>query len=554
MTEKNSNTTSRWLNKESRVFLSRDYLREGQSAEERIREIAEAAERYLKKPGFADEFERYLLNGWISLSSPVWANFGLSRGLPISCNGSYIPDSVDGILAKAAEVGMMTKNGAGVSGYFGDVRPRGAPISSGGKSFGSVHFMEIFDKVTTVISQSSVRRGSMAAYLPVEHPDIKEFLTIRDTESPIQKLSIGVCISDRWMEELLAGDREKKKIWAKIIEKRFADGYPYIFFTDNVNKLAPDVYKDKGLKIHASNLCTEIALHYNEFESFVCCLASLNVLYYDEWKDSNVVSAMIYFLDAVLEEYIQKTRDIPFMESARRFAINQRAIGLGVLGWHSYLQSKMIPFESMEAKLQNTLIHKDIWEKALAASKEMAEIYGEPPLLKGYGRRHATLMAIAPTTSSSFILGQVSQGVEPIAANIYTKDLAKGKFTWKNPFLQDVLKKYGKDDYDTWYDISLHAGSVQHLNFLTDSEKAVFKTFGEIPQIEIIIQAVQRQRYIDQAQSINLMIHPDAPVADVSNLMIQAWKLGLKTLYYQRSMNPSQELARELLSCKSCEA
>lgn len=543
-----------WLNKDSRSYLARGYLREGQTAEDRIKEISKAAEKLLGIKGFAKEFEDYMMRGWISLSSPVWANFGAGRGLPIACNGSFVDDNMDSILYKTAEVGKMTQLGAGTSAYYGALRSRGSAISSGGTADGPVHYMDLVSSTTNVVSQSNVRRGHCAVYLPVEHPDVKEFLTLRDEGSSIHNLSLGVCISDAWMEEMVAGDKDKRKIWTRIIQKRFESGYPYIFFTDNVNKNTVDVYKRNKMKIYASNMCSEIALPSNPTESFVCCLASLNLLHYDDWKDSGVARALTMFLDAVMEEYIQKTENVPFMEHARNFAIRHRAIGVGVLGWHSFLQSKMIPFESVEAKELNKEIHKNIAEKCLAASKELAGILGEPELLKGYGRRNTTVMAIAPTTSSSFILGQVSPSIEPLNSNYFTKDLQKGKFAYKNPYLKELLKSYGYDTKEIWDSILINGGSVQHLDFLSEREMSVFKTFGEIPQIEIIIQAADRQKFIDQAQSLNLMIHPDAPLRDVNSIMIEAWKLGVKTLYYQRSTNPSQELARELLSCKSCEA
>jgi ribonucleoside-diphosphate reductase alpha chain len=543
-----------WLNKDSVTFLERGYLPDGQTAEQRIHEISKTAEKILKKKGFAEKFEGYMHKGWYSLSSPVWANFGNGRGLSISCNGSYISDNMASILEKTAEVGMLTKYGAGTSGYFGDLRSRGAPISVGGTSSGPIHFMELFDGVTRVVSQSNVRRGSFAAYLPVDHPDIMEFLGIRGEGHAIQDMSIGVCVSDKWMKKMIEGSKEHREIWAKILKKRFESGYPYIFFSDNVNNAAPQVYKDKKMKIHASNLCSEICLSSSVDETFVCNLSSMNLLHYDDWKSTDAVETLTYFLDAVMEDYIAATENISFLKAAHTFAKNQRALGIGVLGWHSYLQSKMISFESMEAKMLNTQIHRTIRDKSHAASKEMASEYGEPPLLKGYGMRNVTTMAIAPTTSSSFILGQVSPSVEPLNSNYYTKDLAKGKFTYKNPYLEKVLEKHNKNTLETWKSILMKGGSVQHLDFLSQHEKEVFQTFGEISQKEIIIQAAARQKYIDQGQSINLQIHPKTPVKDVNQLLIFAWEQGVKCLYYQRGTNPAQELGRSILECKSCEA
>lgn len=538
-----------WLNRDSRVFLERGYLMDGVTPEKRIRQIALKAQKLLKEEGFADKFEDYMSRGWYSLASPIWANYGLKRGLPISCFGSYIDDTMDSILGKQAEVGMMTKMGGGTSAYFGALRNRGSEISAGGKSNGPVHFMELFETMTNVVSQSNVRRGSFAAYMPIDHPDILEFLQIRNDGNPIQNMSIGVTVSDSFMKEMLDGDKEKRKVWGKVIQKRYESGYPYIMFSDTVNKNRPK----ESDKIYASNLCSEICLSTNNEESFVCCLSSLNLLHYDEWKDSDAVQVLTKFLDTVIEEFIEKTEDLPFMEAPRRFAITQRAIGIGVLGWHSYLQSKSISFESLDAKMLTNQIFSHIESESMVASSELAKTLGEPEKLEGSGRRNMTTQAIAPTTSSSFILGQVSPSVEPLNSNYFVKDLAKGKFTYKNPYLKEVLHNYGHDTSDVWKSILVTGGSVQHLMFLSDHEKEVFKTFGEISQKEIVLQAGIRQKYIDQSQSINLMIHPKTPPRDTNQLLIYAWEQGVKTLYYHRGTNPSQELSRNLLTCTSCE-
>jgi ribonucleoside-diphosphate reductase alpha chain len=552
-----------WLNEESRTFLSRGYLNEGETAEQRIRDNAETAEKILKDKrygnpyhfdGFADKFEDYLKKGWYTQSSPIWSNFGREGGLPISCFGSYIPDTMEGILEKSAEVGVMTKGGGGTSGYFGDVRARGSKISSGGESTGSVHFMQIFDKLMQVVSQGNVRRGSFAAYLPVDHADIEEFLKIKSEGDPIQDLSIGVCISDEWMKSMIEGDKQKRKIWGLIIKKKFESGYPYIFFTDNANNQAPKVYKDKGMKILHSNLCAEINLSNNKDESFVCNLSSMNLEKWDEWKDTDAVETLVFFLDAVMTEFINKTEGLKFMEAPRNFAINQRALGIGVVGWHSLLQSKMIAFESMDAKYLNTEIWKTIRKQADEATEKLADRLGEPPLLKGYGRRNVTTLAVAPTTSSSFILGQVSPSIEPLMDNYFVKDLAKLRSSYRNPYLKKLLEQKGQDTEEIWTSILKRGGSVQHLDFLSEQERNVFKTFGEISQKEIIIQASTRQRWIDQGQSLNLRIHKDTKPKEVSDLMIFAWEQGIKSLYYQRGTNPAQELSRSILDCKNCEA
>jgi ribonucleoside-diphosphate reductase alpha chain len=407
-----------------------------------------------------------------------------------------------------------------------------------------------------VVSQGNVRRGSFAAYLPIDHPDIEEFLQIKSEGSDIQDMSIGISVSDGWMNKMIDGDKEARKIWGLVIKKRFESGYPYIFFSDNANNQAPQIYKDKGIKINNSNLCSEIMLSNSEDESFVCDLSSMNLETWDEWKDTDAVETLVYFLDAVMSEFIEKTEAMKFMEAPRKFAINQRALGVGVLGWHSLLQSKMIPFESMEAKMLNSQIWKTIRGKADKATSELATKFGKAPIYKNSeeNRRNTTTLAVAPTTSSSFILGQVSPSIEPLNSNYFVKDLAKGKFTYKNTCLKKLLKEKGKDDEETWRSILIKGGSVQHLQFLSEIEKDVFKTFGEISQKEIIIQAAQRQKYIDQGQSLNIMIPPNTKPKDVNELMIFAWEQGIKSLYYQRSANPAQELARSILTCQSCES
>ena len=542
-----------WLNDDSRLFLERGYLEGRETPESRIRAIGRRAEELLNKEGFAKKFEDYMSRGWYSLASPVWANYGKQRGLPISCFGSYVDDTMEEILYTVSEVGMMSKMGGGTSAYFGHLRERGSEIKSGGHSSGPVHFMELFETVTNVVSQSNVRRGSFAGYLNIDHPDVEEFLAIRNEGHPIQNMSFGVTVSDKWMKLMVEGDKDKRKIWGKIIKKRFESGYPYIMFSDNVNKHKPKVYKDQKKTIWGSNLCSEICLSTEVGQSFVCCLSSMNLLHYDDWKDTDAVEVLTYFLDSVMSEFIEKAQDIPFMKRTVNFSTKQRALGIGVLGWHSYLQSKKIPFESLEANMTNVQIHKLIQEQSHGASKKMAEEYGEPELLKGYGMRNTTTMAIAPTTSSSFILGQVSPSIEPLNSNYFVKDLAKGKFTYKNPELVKVLEEHGQNNKDVWKSILVTGGSVQHLRFLTDEERAVFKTFGEISQKDVIIQAASRQKYIDQAQSLNLMIHPSTPPRDINKLLIEAWELGVKTLYYHRGTNPAQELSRNLLTCSSCE-
>ncbi|MBP6912625.1 MAG: ribonucleoside-diphosphate reductase subunit alpha [Candidatus Pacebacteria bacterium] len=548
-----------WLNENSRKFLTKGYLIGGISAEDRIREIAEIAEKHLNRPGFADKFYDYMSRGFYSLATPIWANYGYSRGLPISCFGSFVDDDMSRILYTHAEVGMMTKYGGGTSVHLGALRPRGSLIKDNGHSSGSVHFLELFDRLINIVSQGTVRRGHCAPYLPVEHGDIEEFLNIGKEGHAIQESTYAVTVSDKWLKEMVEGDQEKRKIWAKIIQRRTEIGYPYILFEDTVNNNTVDVYKDKKMKIHGSNLCSEICLPTDNEISFVCCLSSMNLCHYNEWKDTDAVETLTMFLDTVISEFVEtlealknsddsnKQTAFYFMQRAHKFAKEHRALGLGVLGWHTFLQENNLDFESPEAKRLNKEIFSFIKDKAYKASEEMAKTYGEPEVLKGYGRRNTTLLAIAPTTSSAFILGQVSQGIEPLMSNAFVKDVDKMKVTIKNPTLVKLLDEKGMNTKEVWDSIRDNDGSVQHLDFLTSHEKKVFRTFSEIDQKVIIEQAADRQEFIDQSQSLNVMIDPTMATKDLNALYLYAWEKGVKTLYYQHSMNAAQQFGRKKL-------
>jgi len=557
-----------WLNDDSRTFLSRGYLSKGEKPETRIREIANKAEWYLKDmakteevkqkyDGFADKFYEYMSRGYYSLASPVWANYGKTRGLPVSCFGSFIDDNMESILYGVAENGMLMKNGGGTSGYFGAVRHRGSPITDQGESSGSVHFMQMYDTLASVVSQGSVRRGFFAAYHDIEHQDADEFLDIGTEGNPIQGLTTGITVSDNFINEMRDGDPEKRRIWAKVLQRRSEIGFPYILYKDNVNDNRPQVYKDKDMSIHASNMCAEIALPSSVDETFTCVLSSLNLLHWDSIIDTDAIEVLTIFLDTVCEEFIRKTENKEYLKRARNFAIRHRALGAGVLGWHSYLQSNMIGFETKEAAQKNLEIAKTFRERTHNASKEMAINFGEPEILKDYGMRNTTTMAIAPTKSSSFILGQVSQSIEPEFSNCYVKDLAKMKVTIKNPYLEKLLKKKDKDTPEIWESIRNADGSVQHLDILTQEEKEVFKTFSEINPYTILDQASIRQQYIDQGQSLNLMLDPDMTVREINQLYLYAHNAGIKSLYYSYSMSAAQSLTRKRVmstECAACEA
>lgn len=544
----------RWNNSYSQEFLEKDYLLPNQTVEQRIQIIGDTVEKITKIKDISTKVVDYISKGWISPSTPIWTNFGTDRGLPISCFNSYVPDTIEGILYTTAEMGTMSKYGGGTSSYFGEVRPRGAKITGNGTTNGTKPFLELVQTTTNVISQGGTRRGFNASYVDITHKDIDEWLNIRGEGDPIQQITWGVCVPFKWIQEMKAGDVEKRKLWAKVIKKRFETGVPYIFFTDNANKhpSVPEVYRSKGL-IKSSNLCSEIMLPSNEEESFVCDLLSLNELYYDEWKDTDVVEVAVFLLDAVMTEFIEKASKIKFLERAVNFAERHRAIGIGRLGYHSYLQSKMIPFESLTARTHNYQIQQHIYNEAFKASKRLGQLFGECMYTKGTGRRNTTLIALPPTTSTAFIMGQVSQSIEPWSSNYMIKDLAKGKFLIKNIYLEQVLDKYEKNTPEIWNSIKENHGSVAHLDFLSDLEIAVFKTAREINQEEIIIQAAQRQVFIDQGQSINLFVSHEKTAKDVNHLILMAHEMGLKSLYYQHNVNAAQVLTRKIASCQSCE-
>ena len=534
-----------WLNDESRLFLSRGYINE--TPEQRIKDIANKAEGYLKIDGFANKFEDYMARGFYSLSTPVWINFGKEKGLPISCYGSNIDDTLDSILNAGREIGMMSKYGGGTSAYLGNIRARGSKISTGGTADGPVHYARVYDTVVDVCKQSEARRGACAVWLPVEHNDIMEFLDIGTEGNPIQNLQYGITVTDNWINDMKGGDPTKRKVWAKIIQRRNEFGFPYIMFKDNSNNNTP--YKELGLEITASNLCSEIQLPTDSLNSFVCCLGSLNLVHWDEIKDSDAIEVYVMFLNAVMDEFILKSGKMAGMKRANRFASQHRAIGLGVMGYHSLFQSKLVPFESLMAKQLNNQIFKILKEKSEEASRYLFEEKGYKSLRNGYA--NTTLIAIAPTKSSSFIHGQVSMGIEPIKSNYFIKDLAKSKTIYKNPFLEIELDKYGLNTPEVWESILKKDGSVQHLDFPT---KEVFKSFIEISPKELILQAAQRQKYIDQSQSLNLMIHPSVPAKDINQLYLYAHEEGVKTLYYQFSQSSAQSFARNINECVSCEA
>jgi ribonucleoside-diphosphate reductase alpha chain len=543
-----------WYTELSEVFMGRGYFQNNATIQDRVKSISDLVGTTFNDEEIRAKAQEYMEEGFYVLPSPVWSNVGTKRGAGISCFGSYIGDSVEEIIEANAEVGMLCKIGGGTAGYFGDIRGEGSPISTGGISYGSLHFAQMFDSTKKIISQNNVRRGEFAGYWPITHPDIQKVLNINGEGSALQRFPFGVCVETQWLKEMREGDEDKQDIWAMVLDSRSRTGFPYLFFKDNVNKNTVDVYKDLMMEILFSQMCAEILLPASQWETFVCNLIGMNLEKYDQWKHTDAVRIAVYIADAVLTEFIEKYKHTKHIQRAIRFAERHRAIALGASGYHSYLQSKMIPFESFEAKMINVQIFKTIQTQAWAASEEMATRYGKPELLKDdkYKRRHTTLTAVAPNTSSSFIMNQQSQSIEPYVSNYYTKKADKVEHTIKNPYLKKLLAEKGKDTFEVWESILKNEGSVQHLDFLDEHEKLVFRTFIEISQLEIVIQASARQKFIDQGQSLNLMIHPDTPTKDINKLTLEAHDLGIKTLYYQLGQNAAQAFARNILSCDTC--
>lgn len=508
--------------------------------------VANQAAKILDYPELSADILEMLWKGFLGLATPVASNFGTSRGLPISCYSNHVSDSVPSIYSHLKESAALSQHGGGVGTYFGDIRPAGAPISSGGKSTGIVPWMRQFDQCASVVSQGGVRRGSFALYLPIDHPDLPEVLRTKDHSQGDPRdfvdSNIAVTISDEWVESLLLGDREKQKLFGEVLKARLVSGSPYIIFIDNANRANPECYTQRGLSVKLSNLCSEIFLHTDENHTFVCVLSSLNLARWEEWKDwkgpstgKSAPELAVYLLDAVVEEFCHKAERITSMGRAVRFARKSRALGLGTMGLHALYQSKTLPFSSDRARELNYEAHKFIKEKALKASCDMASSYGEPEWCQGTGFRHTHLMAIAPTKSNSVICGAGSEGIEPIDANYYVAKQAKGTFVRKNKYLVEHLIKIEQNTDKTWESILEFRGSVQHLPFLDDKAKDVFKTAREIDQFEIIRQASTRQEFVCQGQSINLFVDPEATPEYLFRLHLSAWKGGLKSLYYLKS-------------------
>jgi ribonucleoside-diphosphate reductase alpha chain len=541
-----------------------EYLMKNETPNQAYRRLAKAASKYYPNiPDLEERFYTILNNLWLIPSTPVCANLGNDRGLPISCFSGVVGDDMFEINRKCTEMSMLSKYGGGTAYDFSKIRPIGSPIRNGenGKSDGIIPFIKSYDSWILASKQGSLRRGAVAIYLNAEHPEFESFLEVREPKGEIQRQSHnihqGAVFSDEFMQKVVDKNGKEREIWLETLKKRVKTGEPYTMFIDNANRNNPEYWKNNNLSVKHSNLCSEIFLPTDENHSLVCCLSSLNLIKYDEWKDTDTVFLSILFLDAVISEFLEKAKDIKGIEDTVRFAEKSRALGLGTLGWHSYLQSKLVPFVSIQSNSLTRIIFGQIKKQSDEATEFLGKEFGEPEWCKGSGRRNLTCMAIAPNRSSSKLAGGVSQGVEPLAANLYMDDDAKGMHIRRNPYLELLLISKDKNLPQVWDTIAEDKGSVMNVRCLSKEEKEVFYTFKEINQLELVRQAAIRQEFIDQGQSINLAFFQDAPAKWINQVHLEAWKLGLKSLYYLRSesnLRADSKLQRDLYSeCLSCE-
>ncbi len=545
------------------------YLYNGETPKEAYERVAKAAAKRLNKPELADNFFEYIWKGWLCLASPVLSNMGTDRGFPISCFGIDVADSIYDIGNKNLEMMLLAKHGGGVGIGVNQIRPAGSTITNNGTSDGVVPFCKIYDSTILATNQGSVRRGAASVNLNIDHADWEDWLEIREPKGDVNRQSLNMhqcaVVSDKFMRKLAAGDKVARRKWGKLLQKRKATGEPYVMFKGNVNKQNPSMYKDNALKVFMTNICSEIVLHTDESHSFVCCLSSLNLAKYHEWKDSNLIYDSIWFLDGVLEEFIQRAKNVRGFENAIRSAEKGRALGLGVLGWHTYLQQKGFPFEGLLAQYETRRIFSQIKIESERASMALAETFGEPLWCVGTGMRNTHLRAIAPTVSNSKLSGNISPGIEPWAANVFTDQSAKGTFIRRNPTLEATLKEHNLNTNKVWNQILKDGGSVQDIKELDkimvgpDKDipiKEVYKTFKEINQLDLVNQAGIRQQYIDQAVSLNLAFPAQADPKFINKVHLEAWKKGIKTLYYMRTESVLRgDIAEQAMDegCLSCD-
>jgi ribonucleoside-diphosphate reductase alpha chain len=548
--------------------ISGGYLLNGETPRDAYNRVCTTVARRLDRPELAETFFKYIWKGWLCLASPVLSNTGTDRGLPISCFGIDVADSINDIGKKNLEMMLLAKHGGGVGIGINQIRPAGAKITGNGTSDGVVPFCKIYDSTILATNQGSVRRGAASVNINIDHSDFEEWLEIREPKGDVNRQSLNlhqcVVVGDKFMRRLEQGDQEARRKWGRLLQKRKATGEPYILFKGNTNKNNPQAYKQNGLKVHMTNICSEITLHTDESHSFVCCLSSLNLAKYEEWKDTNLIYDATFFLDGVMEEFIQRAKGLAGFENAVRSAQKGRALGLGVLGWHTYLQEKGIPFEGLLSQFETRKIFSQIKIESERASMDLAETYGEPLWCVGTGMRNTHLRAVAPTVSNSKLSGNVSPGIEPWAANVFTEQSAKGTFIRKNPTLESLLEDVGLNNEEIWDKILEDGGSVQGIEKLDDiligdhdiPAKEVFRTFKEINQLELVNQAGIRQQYVDQSVSLNLAFPSEATPKWLNKVHMDAWKKGVKTLYYVRTESVLRgDIAANAMdpSCLSCD-
>ena len=578
-----------WANTEVYVkTVSKGYLLKGETPKDAYWRVSTTVAKRLGKPEMASKFFDYMWKGWLNLATPVFSNTGTERGLPISCFGLDVADSIADIGGKNLEMMLLAKHGGGVGIGVNQIRPAGSKISQNGTSDGVVPFCKVYDSAVLATNQGSVRRGAASVNIDIEHGDFWDWLEIREPKGDVNRqcLNVHQCVvvSDTFMDKLEQGDKDARKRWTAVLRKRKSTGEPYIMYKGNINRQNPEAYKKNGLKVYMTNICSEITLHTDENHSFVCCLSSLNLAKYDEWKDTDLIYTATWFLDGVLEEFIQRAKYMRGFENSIRSAEKGRALGLGVLGWHTYLQDKNIPFDSMPAQFETRKIFSQLKIESERASRDMAREYGEPLWCSGTGMRNTHLRAIAPTVSNSKLSGNVSAGIEPWAANVFTEQTAKGTFIRKNPTLEKALEKIGHNTKDVWDQILADGGSVQGLGVMDNYRvklgdaanpitlnkfsklpehdqplyiplKDVYLTFKEINQLELVRQAGIRQQYIDQAVSLNLAFPTEAEPKFINQVHLEAYQAGVKTLYYMRteSVLRGDIAARATQDCLACD-
>ena len=549
-----------WMDEISLATVTKGYLLPGETVKTAYRRVARAAAMRLKKPDLENKFYKLFWKGWLGLASPVLSNMGTDRGMPISCFGIDTPDSIRGIGLTNAELMKLTSQGGGVGISVSRIRPRGTTISGNGKSEGVVPWCKIYDSAIIATNQGNVRRGAASVNLDINHPDIGEYLQIRrpkgDPNRQCLNLHQCVVVDDNFMRKLEIRDTEAMNLWAEVLKSRMETGEPYIMFKDNVNKNNPIAYMLNNLDVTMTNICTEITLFTDEEHSFICCLSSLNLAKYDEWKDTDTVELATWFLDGVMQEFIDKSSGRESLSRTHAHARKGRALGLGVMGWHTFLQQKNLPFASVASTVHTRNIFNKIRMEAESASMELAQEYGEPLWCKGTGMRNTHLLAVAPTVSNSVICGGISAGIEPLPANVYTFNGAKGTFIRKNKVLEALLESKGENKNKWWDQMLQEGGSVLNLpdNILTADEKEVFLTFSETNQLELVKQAAERQKYIDQTQSLNLSFDPNDSPKWINQVHMEGWKLGVKTFYYLRTDSVIKgDLGSRMADCVSCD-